>query len=832
MAKTRKKAKKTIMKHKEITKNSLKTKKQTKGIKIRKTAKAVKEPMARLLLPLGKVKDIFRTRYGFFLYDGSEYVITTPETPSPWCNMLTNGNYGMIISQAGDGLSFKSGMADRVTQWRPDDDGGKHGKFVYIRDNQTQKYWSTTWKPVCENPEFYEVRHGIGYTNITSKNHGIITSTIYFVAADEHMEIWQLRIVNDTDEAKFLSVFSSLEWDFNSPSANREYNKLFIDTEYDEKFTAIFARTPNNEYAFHSVNHPVTTFSCAKAQFIGTYRDPSNPRCVEKGMCFGESGRYYDPAAALHIEIELPPRGEKELIFTVGVAADKQKAKNLTRVFKNVKTVEEEFSRACQRWTMRFNGLWITTPDEGTNILNNRWFRYQAISSGLASLGSYQKPSGMVKFKDRIINGLTYVTINPKYFKPILINCAEKEFQDGSVIEEWNPITQKGEKSSSLEAPLWLVYSVCEYLKETKDASLLKESIKFQDAPKETLLVHCRKIIDRVIDSIGKKGLPPMLDGDYLKKLDGVSKDAKGESVWLCEFLIYIIKEFIAICEFADESKLAEDYETRLKKIVEKFKKIAWDKDRFTRAVSHSGKVVGISKGKNARLFLDTQLWSIISGICDKDTVSELMEMVREDCYKSHGPVSVWPAYCEMDEDVGTLSKLPSGIMENAGVNVESACWAIWAETILGKAKEAWHIYSRLDPVDRSHKSDLYKLEPFVAPEYIDDEEAPTNGKARNSWYNRAAYWMFKVMVEHILGVKPTFNGLEISPCIPSRWRLFRIRRTFRNAYYNIEVFNPNYISQGAVELTVDGKKMGSNIIPDFGDEKRHNVKVVIGKVK
>ncbi|MFH1645035.1 MAG: hypothetical protein ABIB11_01305, partial [Candidatus Omnitrophota bacterium] len=402
----------------------------------------------------------------------------------------------------------------------------------------------------------------------------------------------------------------------------------------------------------------------------------------------------------------------------------------------------------------------------------------------------------------------------------------------GSVIEEWNPITKKGEKSTSLEVPLWLIYAICEYIKETKDISLLNENIKFQDATKETLLVHCRKVLDRVIDSLGKKGLPPMLSGDYLDKLDGVAKDSKGESVWLCEFLIYILREFIGVCEFAGESKLAADYEARLKKIVEKFKKIAWDKDRFTRAVSHSGKVVGVSKGKNARLFLDSQLWSIISGVCDEDVAPELMDTVRENCYKSHGPIGVWPAYREYDEDVGTLSKLPAGIMENAGVSVESACWAIWVETMLGRAKEAWHIYSRLDPVDRSHKSDLYQLEPFVAPEYIDDEDAPTNGRARNSWYNRSAYWMFKVMVENILGIKPTFEGLEVSPCIPNRWRLFRLRRAFRNAYYNIEVVNPRYVSQGVVEISVDGKKMDSNIIPDFQDEKRHNVKVVMGKVK
>ena len=89
---------------------------------------------------------------------------------------------------------------------------------------------------------------------------------------------------------------------------------------------------------------------------------------------------------------------------------------------------------------------------------------------------------------------------------------------------------------------------------------------------------------------------------------------------------------------------------------------------------------------------------------------------------------------------------------------------------------------------------------------------------------------MFKVMIEEILGIKPTLDGLVISPCIPNRWRLFKLRRTFRNAYYTIEVLNPRFVSQGIAEVVVDGKKMKSNLIPDFADEKRHHVKVVMGK--
>lgn len=795
-----------------------------------KAKKKKLEPMARLLLPLGKIKEIFRTRYGFFLYDGSEFVINNPETPLPWCNILTNGDYGMLISQSGGGMSFKGGMNNHITRWHQDAETGNFGKFVYIRDNQTQEFWSATWKPVCKQPEFYEVRQGMGYTNISSKNNGIISSLIYYVAADEPVEVWQMRIKNVTDEERFLSIYSYLEWDFHQPSGNREHDRFFVDTWFDQDLSAVFAKTPASEYAFHSVNNKISTFTCGKDFFLGSYRDASNPRSVEKGMCFGEQGRYNRPAACLHVDIELPPHGEKELLFTVGVSSQPKEAERIIKKYKNVKVIEEEFSRTGQRWTMRFNNFQITTPDEGANILSNRWFRYQAISAGLSGLGTYHNPDKAVNFKDRLINGLVLLSVNPKKHRSLLLDCAEKQFEDGSVMEEWSPKAPAGKKSESLEAPLWLVYSVCEYLKETKDTSILDEELKFQDAPKGSLFKHCTKAIDRIFDSMGKKGLPSIAGADYMKRLDGAFKEGRGESVWLGQFLIYLLSEFIAVCSLKKEAGLIADYENRLKKLKERLNKTAWDDDRFIRAISHTGKAIGASKGKNGRLFLDTQVWAVLSGLREGEEALTLMDNVKSQLYKPHGPLVLSPSFTEYDEEIGTISKLPPGVMENGGISLEAACWAIWAEAKLGRASNAWSIYARLNPVDRSHKSDIYKSEPYVCCEFVDGPDSPTDGCARIPWHNRGAYWMFKVLAEEILGIKPTFEGLRISPCIPNRWSLFRVRRTFRNAYYTIEVTNPKFVSTGIAEVIVDGKKQRSNLIPDFGDEKRHHVKVIMGR--
>lgn len=817
---------------KPAKKKQPKPRKEKSGRRLAVLKKAKKEtPMARLLLPLGRIKEIFRTRYGFFLFDGSEFVVNTPETPAPWSNILTNGDYGMIISQSGCGMSFRAGLSNRITRWCQDNISENFGKFIYLRDNQTQDYWSATWKPVCKKPEFYEVRHGIGYTNISSKNNGIISSLIYYVSADEPVEVWQMRIKNATQQARFLSVFSYLEWDFGKPSGNREYDKFFVDTIYDERLSSILAKTPDGEYAFHSVNSKVETFTCGRDFFLGSYRDVSRPRCVEKGMCFNEQGRYNDPAASLHTEMELAPNGEGELIFILGKCAQRPDAERIIKKYKDIKNVEEEFSRTGHRWTVRFSSLHITTPDEGANILTNKWLRYQSISAGLSALGSVYNPSGKAVFKDNIINGLTLLSVHPKYMRQLLLDCAEMQFENGSVVGVWETIIRKGIRSDSVEAPLWLVYGVCEYLKETNELSFLDEDAKFQDSSKKNIFTHCRIAIERALELSGKRGLFPIYPGDHMDALDSFSDSGRCESVWLAQFLIYLLPQFIQLCRMKKERQLASDYEVRYKRLVEKVRKSFFDKDRFIGAVSANGEGIGVSKGRNARLFLDTQTWAVISGLCEsQDSAASLMDMTRTQLYRDHGPVTMSPCFKEYDKESGTISMLPASVMQNGGVGIESSCWAIWAETLLGNGNNAWNVYTRIDPVDRSHKSDIYKLEPFVSCEYIDGPEAQTSGRAGCSWYNRGGYWMFKVMVEQILGIRPVPEGLLISPCIPNRWKLFKVRRTFRSAYYTIEVLNPRYVSFGIAEVTVDGKKQKSNIIPAFGDEKRHHVRIVMGK--
>ncbi|MFH0731365.1 MAG: hypothetical protein V2A72_00390 [Candidatus Omnitrophota bacterium] len=794
-----------------------------------KAKKVKKEPMASLLLPLNKVKEVFRTRYGFFLYDGSEYVITAPESPNPWANIITNDNYGFIVTQTGGGFSFKNGVSDKVTGWSGDLNNDSDGKFFYIRDNKTQQIWSAAWNPVRKKPDFYEVRYGVGYTNITNRYAGIINSIVCFASSQEPVEIWQLRIRNILDIPRSLSIFSYLEWYFPALQDNNE--KAFLKTSFDHDLSAVYAYSANGEVKFHSVSKAVSSFTTDKKAFLGVYGKKSSPRSVEKGMCFKEEGRYVDPAACLHVDLDFEAGQEYELIFVIGSAPDLKTAQTLIKKYKNVKEVEGEFSNMGSRWGNYLKkSMNIKTPDEGANILNNNWFRYQAISSVLTARGCYYRPEGLVRFKDFLLNSLVFLAINAEICKKNILECVKHQYADGNVLTYWDPLTGNSKASAFSDEPLWLIFAISEYIKETADISILREKAAYLDAPADTVLEHCIKALERTLATIPKKGLPAIMQGDCNCKLDKIGSDSKGSSVWLGEFLYYTLNEFSKICKMGKDDKEAGEYAKQAKQLKDNINKLFKGYEWYPAAITSKGAIIGKPGKNDSAIFLNPQTWAVISGVVEGEDAKKLMDVTAKHLYKNHGPIALTPSYSLCDSSIGTLTCLAPGVEENGGTNIEFASWAVWAEVLLGRSHNAWDIYSRLNPVHRAHSADIYEMEPFVASCYIDGQDAVKFGQARYSWYGRSPFWLNKILTEQILGIKPTVQGLFIDPCIPKRWSLFKVYRTFRGSRYIIDVINRSHVSSGIAEILIDGKKIKSNILPVFKDEKTHYVRVTMGK--
>ena len=151
-------------------------------------------------------------KYGRF--QGDEFLITNPETPRPWVNYLTNGTYCALVSQNGGGFSFyKDFKTDRLTRW---EQGNIHldrpGRYIYVRDEVSGEYWSLNYQPVQKPLDYFQCRHGLGYTTVTTSRKKISGEITYFVPEGDSCEIWSVSIKNEGRKERKLSIYAYCEW--------------------------------------------------------------------------------------------------------------------------------------------------------------------------------------------------------------------------------------------------------------------------------------------------------------------------------------------------------------------------------------------------------------------------------------------------------------------------------------------------------------------------------------------------------------------------------------------------------------------------------------------
>lgn len=798
---------------------------------------------------MNKNAKLFPTKYGYFTPNGDEYVITTPRTPRPWINVISNGDYGLVVSQTGSGYSWRThAQLSRITRWEQDLIRDEWGKYIYLREGN--RIWSAGWKPVCVEPDRYSCRHGVGYTVITSSNFGIETELFLFVPNDEPLEIWRLTIRNRSRKKRTLQLFTYFEWCLGqSPDWHREFHKCFIETTYENG--ALFAtkrlwEVPtdrghwNTEWAytaFHSCNRKISSFDCDKESFLGMYGSPVRPESVKKGILERRQGNSLDSIASLNVQFTLKPGSEETVCFTLGAADSKEHALELVKKYRREENVDQALSDVRSQWNRMLNTVTIETPDDAVNFMHNTWLKYQAISGRLWGRTAYYQTGGAYGFRDQLQDSHIFLPIDPEKTKQQILLHARHQFKDGTVYHWWHPLSEVGLRNNISDNLLWLPFVVNSYLLETNDFSILDHRVHFADDSSETSLYdHCTLAIAKALERMSERGLPLIGDGDWNDGLSAVGLDWKGESIWLGHFLHKILSDFAEIAERRGDRPRAERYCGRAAELREAVNKYGWDGNWYYRATKDNGEKIGSHENSEGKIFLNAQTWSVIAGTADTRRAEQVMSVVEQSLEHKAGPVLLFPGYRMPDKDIGYLTRYAAGMRENGGVYTHAATWAVMAEAMLGRAESAYRMFSKLNPINHGKKPDEYTAEPYVTPGNIDGPDSRFYGRGGWTWYTGSAAWLFKVGLEWILGIRPTFEGLVVNPCLPSRWRGFTARRQFRGATYEIEVQNPEHVNSGVKEIRINGSVYTSSqekrtpILPVFPAGSTQAVVVTLGK--
>jgi cellobiose phosphorylase len=401
-------------------------------------------------------------------------------------------------------------------------------------------------------------------------------------------------------------------------------------------------------------------------------------------------------------------------------------------------------------------------------------------------------------------------------------------------------IANEGDSREVEDAPkyysddhLWIVLAVTAYLKETGDLAFLDEVIPYYERDQEghplesgTVLDHMRRAIEFTQNNVGAHGLPLLGFADWN---DTVNLRAGAESLFAANLYGTVLLEMIKLARHLGDAEAVAQYITYYKTMKQRVNEYAWDGEWYVRYFDADGSPLGSHLNTKGQIYTNGQSWPVISGFAPPDRAKAALDAVYRRLNTRNGIKLSTPGYDGFDPAKGGITTYPPGAKENGGIFLHANPWVIIAETIVGNGDRAFEYYSQINPVAKNDAMEQFECEPYVYPQNILGDEHPQFGLARNSWLSGTASWAYQAGTQYILGVRPTYAGLQINPCIPRKWHGFKVTRQFRKAVYQIEVENPDRVCKGVKSVKVDGRNIPDQVVPVLGDGKVHRVEVMMG---
>ncbi|RTH40133.1 glycosyl transferase family 36 [Thermus scotoductus] len=741
--------------------------------------------------------------------------------------MISNGDYGLVISQAGSGYSFLTHASlNRITRWEQDLIRDEWGKYLYVRDLETGLIWSAGYQPAGRDLEDYRVRHGLGYTVLEGRRAGIAHSLTVFVPEHDPCELWILRLENKGSQRRRLQVVSYFEWLLGAaPDWHREFHKLFIETWYRADAGILLAtkhlwELPAGDeigwnrswpyVAFHTASPAPSSFEGDKRAFLGRHGRLEAPQSLTAPQASNTQGRFGDAIGSLRVEVTLDPGESKEVVFVLGAGRNEEQALSLGRKYQDVTRAHEALRQVQRFWRELVGSLAVETPDEALNRMVP-WLIYQAVSGRLFARTAYYQTGGAYGFRDQLQDSLIWLLLGrpERTLEQIKLHAAH-QYREGIVLHWWHPLAETGSKSDYSDDLLWLPFALLYYLRETGDFAALEERVPYYDGGVGTLKEHALKAFEVALSRRSPRGLPLILGADWNDGLNAVGKKGRGESVWMAHFLYLLLTGWSELPVL--DAATRERFQTEAQSLKAATNLHAWDGEWYWRATTDSGRVLGSRNSPEGKIFLNAQTWAVLSGLAPLERARTALASARKYLYQPFGPLLLAPAYTRPDPEIGYLTRYAPGLRENGGVYVHAACWAVLAERKVNGVGSAYELWKSFCPAHRGQDADAYQAEPYVMPGNVDGPLSPTPGRAGWTWYTGSAAWNLRAIVEGLLGLEATLEGLKLEAQLPEDWDGYRVTRRYRGTTYQIRVRRAE--PGEARGLWVNGKPWNNPVLP------------------
>ena len=797
-------------------------------------------------------------RYGYFDNENREYVIDRVDVPVSWTNYLGVKDLCTVVSHNAGGYSFyKNAEHQRVTRFRangvPLD---RPGHYVYLRDDDTGEYWSISWQPVGKSLDEakYECRHGLSYSKFSCDYQQIEAEQTLFIPIDDDVELWDVKIANRGSGPRNLSVFAYAEFSFHHIEIDNQNLQMSLYASGSSYLDGVI------EYDFHyepSTFHYFTGsfapdgFDTMRDSFLGSYRTETNPISVQQGSCSGKVELGGNHCGALQKKIVIAAGEETRLTFLLGVGP-RAKGQEMRAKYSVPANVDREFAALKSYWRRKLDAFQCKTPHEGLNTMVNTWTLYQAETCVVWSrFASFIEVGGRVGlgYRDTSQDVMSVVHTNPAKCRQRIVELLKAQVSQGYGLHLFDPdwFDEKKREAPTFKSPtiahapdvksmihgiehvcsddaLWIVVTVCEYVKETGDAALFDLVLPFADAGEATVYEHLKRSLDFSAEQVGPTGICKGLRADWNDCLNL----GGGESAMVSFMHHWALRAFVEAAEFLGRGEDARKYTALADKVRAACESELWDGEWYLRGLTAKGLKVGSKECEEGKVFLESNTWAVVSDAASTERATAAMDSVDKYLFSEYGLHLLAPAFSKPNDDIGFMGRVYRGVKENGAIFSHPNPWAIIAECKLGRGERAMKFYNSLLPYNQNDKIEIREAEPYSYCQFVMGKDHTAFGRARHPWLTGSGGWNYTAVTRWLLGVRLGFDGMIVDPCVPSDWKEFEIQRQWRGASFRIVVKNPQGVEKGVRGMTLNGTPIAGSIPPQAAGSI-HEVVVTMG---
>ena len=795
-------------------------------------------------------------RYGYFDDTLREYVIDRVDVPVSMTNYLGTQRMGTVISHNAGGYSWlDSPQHHRITRFRPNGvPMDWPGHYVYLRDDESGKYWSLSWQPTglpLEEAE-YEARHGMSYSRFLCQYEGIHAEQTLFIPREDGdedpVEIFDVRIANRSGRERQLSVYGYVEFSFHEidmDNQNFQMSLYAAGSHYEQGAALCELHYEKDAWQFFAGNFIPDGHDGVREAFIGPYRTERDPLGVVRGTLSGSTELGGNPCGALQKKLTLKAGEEARVLFYLGTG--KGDAADRARQRYDEAGTDRAFAGLRSFWEDKLGRLQIRTPHENMNRSLNIWNLYQSevnvlfsrFSSfievgGRTGLGyrdtaqdamciPHAEPEMCMKRIRQLLHGQMKAGYGLHLFDPaVLERGAEDGIQSPTVIPDTDRKSMlHGIRDACADDALGVIPAIAENVRESGDLSFFDREIPYADGGSASVWDHMKAALDFSYAQVGAHGVTKGLRADWNDCLNL----GGGESAMVAFLLIWATNHFLDAAKALGRGEDAAKYAALKKAMEETCRKELWDGKWFLRGYTGEGAPIGSQAAREGKVHMESNTWAVISGAADREQGLSCMDAVDEWLYTPRGLMLNAPSFTTRDDRIGFVTRVYPGVKENGAIFSHPNPWAWVAECMLGRGERAMKFYDALLPENQNDEMEIRQAEPYSYCQFIMGRDHTAFGRARHPFMTGSAGWAYYAATRYMLGIRPGFDGLTVDPCIPAEWDGFEAVRKWRGAEYRITVENPGHVQKGVGQIFADGEPVDR--IPGYRDGV-HRIRVIL----